>query len=85
MYKLPSDSGKGIPALASNVKEKLSKTNIQNKFEIKVDYNPTIQGSIDNISEMLKSSNEDLVKLIEETLEKVMNKNMKLERRVSLE
>nr|WP_238387366.1 phage tail tape measure protein [Psychrilyobacter piezotolerans] len=83
--KLGMFAGKGIPALASNVKEKLSKTNIKNKFEVNVDYNPIIQGSITNINEMLKSSSEDLVKLIEETLEKIISKNMKLERRVSLD
>lgn len=83
--KLGMFAGKGIPALASSVKEKVLKTNIENKIELKIDHNPTFIGNMDNIGELLKNSNEDLVKLIEETLEKMLNKNTKLERRGSFD
>ncbi|MGB6127353.1 MAG: phage tail tape measure protein, partial [Psychrilyobacter sp.] len=72
--KLGMFAGKGIPSLTSNVEEKLSKTNIENKIEIKIDYNPTIQGSIDNITEILKNSSEDLAKIVEEIVEKTISK-----------
>lgn len=52
--KLGMFAGKGIPALASTVKEKLLKTNIENKFEIKIDHKPTIIGNLDNIRRLIK-------------------------------
>ena len=83
--KLGMFAGKGIPAIASDVKEKVLKTNIENKIEIKIDYNPTIQGNIDNITEILKNSSEDLAKIVEEIVEKTISKHAKLERRVSFD
>ena len=78
-------AGKGIPALASNVKEKLSKTNIEKKIEIKIDYNPTIQWNVDNISDILKKSSEDLAQLIKKIVNDTIAENIKLERRVSFD
>ncbi len=83
--KLGMFAGKGIPALASNVKEKLSKTNIEKKIEIKIDYNPTIQGNIDNISDILKKSSEDLAQIVKKIVNDTIAENVKLERRVSFD
>ena len=81
--KLGMFAGKGIPALASNVKEKLSKTDIKKNIEIKIDYNPTIQGNIDNIGDILKKSSEELAQIIKKIVKDTIAEETKLERRVS--
>ncbi|WP_028856082.1 phage tail tape measure protein [Psychrilyobacter atlanticus] len=83
--KLGMFAGKGIPALASTVKEKILKTNIENKFEFNIENKPTIIGNMENIGDLLKSSNEDLVKMIKKVVKETIAEGIKSERRMAFD
>ena len=83
--KLGMFAGDGIPSLTSKVEKKLINNSTDKKIEIKIDFNPTIQGNVDNLSEILKKSSEDLAQIIKKIVKDTIAEEAKFERRLSFD
>ncbi len=80
--KMGMFAGEGIPALTSKVQSNVSKVNSEVRNEISITFAPVIHGG-SNILEQLKKELPQLSKLIEDQVEKALQKTQKNERRMS--